>query len=141
MTGRGIPRSGFKQNKKKKTTQATRGGLELTAEMGSAEVPAELRALFTDSSVYTNKGLSGRRARPLCNDVMMSSIWIEEWSVCVYITRLRIHSPASQPRRSADERRSGNQATSPTPPPLRIHYRRVHSGTKQSSKWPETLTL
>lgn len=78
-------------------------------------MPAGLLALFTDSSVNTRKGPGGRRARPLCNDVMMSSIWMEEWSVCVYIARLRIHSPASQPRRSADERRSGNQATSPTP--------------------------
>lgn len=28
---------------------------------------------------------------PPCNDVMMSSIWIEEWSVCVYMSLSPIH--------------------------------------------------
>lgn len=73
--------------------------------------------MLTDLSVYTKGGgLSGRRARLLCNDVMMSSIWIQEWSVCVYASlspkRVSGFTLAAQ-----EERRPKALVQSATPPP------------------------
>lgn len=43
---------------------------------------------------YIRGGATQEKSHPLCNDVMMSSIWMKEWSVCVYMSL----SPKRVPR-------------------------------------------
>lgn len=129
--------------------QPIQGGQRFSQWFGVPGVLARLQALLTDLSVFSRRGYSGGRGPGRCLGewvgihvipwphydrrhtalyVMISSIWTQEWSVCVYTSwsPKRVPRPVlwhsspggEQTKKSAWAIRTPPTATTPTEDPL-----------------------